>query len=278
MLIANIDLKYLLKNMPNLVQIDALRDRYFTDRRNYAVNESVSNKDIKEYVKTFTSTKGKLHEAFEFTELNQNLYTFLERQVTVDIVLLFIDITNFSVKCSKLNNSQLSNFLDDYYNKVIPIIYQYGGEIEKIIGDGIICIFGKPFLTGNKSYLLQQADKCSKDIIMELMGTNMEVKVALHDGDVMYYKNKSVNYPEYTIIGKPITELFRLESVSENNSINLYDVSPFHKEKFSRTGIYFHSKLKRKAVWVKTSKKAVKLKGVSFSDVRKIMCVKKRDY
>lgn len=61
-------------------------------------------------------------------------------------MLLFIDIANFSKYTLGKSNQFISDFLNDYYEEVIPIIYKYNGEIEKLMGDGIICVLQSLFL------------------------------------------------------------------------------------------------------------------------------------
>lgn len=142
-----------------------------------------------------------------------------------EVALLFIDITSFSKKFADRSADQIGSLLDRYYEKVIPIIYMFEGEIEKIIGDGIIAVFGPPFLTAEhnaKPYYIIHAQACSGKIIHDLKGTDMEVKVAAHFGTIIYYSNPSVSYTDYTIVGNTLTELFRLESASHNNSFNYF--------------------------------------------------------
>ena len=45
----------------------------------------------------------------------------------------------------------------------------------------------------------------------------------MHCGTINYFKNKTGLYHEFTMIGKPLTELFRLESVSIDERINYYE-------------------------------------------------------
>ncbi len=158
---------------------------------------------------------------------------------------------------------------------MISTIYKHGGEIEKIIGDGIICIFGQPFLTNSKTDLFSKADSCAKDLIMELKGSDKEVKIALHDGDIMYYKNKTENYPEYTMIGKPLTELFRLEGVSENNSINYYHVSQYDGMACCQEGVFKYSQAIIHSYWKKSEMVQVELKGVDWSFIKRFSCTYK---
>ena len=98
-----------------------------------------------------------------------------------------------------------------------------GGEIDKIIGDGIICIFGPPFQNIELNDNINKADQCARKIIRATQKTDYTSKVALHCGSINYYKNKTGLYKEFTIVGKPLTELFRLETISIDERINYYD-------------------------------------------------------
>lgn len=256
--------------MPNFQQIQALREHY-------GMQNPVDNKLSWEVIKFLNShhnaSLGKniqervrnLNEGFDKFRIQASLQPkdldaiiCLESQKKVNAVILFIDITDFSTKCKEWGAEKLSSYLDDYYDRVIPIIYKHGGEVEKIIGDGIICVFGEPFLQSFLRYM--KSDLASKEIITTLKGSDKEVKIALHEGEIMYYKNKTKYYFEYTMIGKPLTELFRLEGVSENNAINYYVDSSLEystdKHVLSFDDLFG---------WASSSLKDVKdLKGVSF--------------
>ncbi len=253
--------------MPNLKQIESLRNKYkplnLSDNR-------VSPRQIKALYENFNKPTQEIKSFFNFNGLDNHVIEYFEEQKDADVVLLFIDITDFSKKCESLSNNSLSRFLDDFYDKVIPIIYRHGGEIEKIIGDGIICLFGEPFLSGTKDFLFSKADQCAKDIVVKLKESNKEVKIALHDGKIMYYKNKTTDYSEYTMIGKPLTELFRLESISDNNSINYYHICSYDKMDISKDGIYKVTDSSQRSVWSKSSLVQVNLKGVPWSYIKNI--------
>lgn len=254
--------------MPNLRQIAALKEKYGS-------KNNVLRSDIKLLSESFKRTSLEIKNLFASSGANNNVVSYFEGQQSANVVLLFVDITGFSTKCKSFTNSQLSLYLDDYYDKVISAIYRHGGEIEKIIGDGIICIFGEPFLSEAKSKLFEKADACAKDIVIELKDTNKEVKIALHDGVIMYYKNKTEDYPEYTMIGKPLTEIFRLEGVSENNSINYYHVSSYDSMSASKEGVYKYSQSNIHSYWKKSALIQVELKGVEWSFIKSFSCTYK---
>lgn len=256
--------------MPNLDQIQALRDKYSKETYN-----RVKTLELKFLNESFNKSLYDIEASFKFQNIDDHIIPFFEKQQSADIILLFIDITDFSKKCSSLTNLALSQYLDNYYDIVIPMIYKHGGEVEKIIGDGIICVFGEPFLSKSKDQLLEKADQCAKDIIIELKGSDKEVKIALNDGMIMYYKNKTQNYPEYTMIGNPLTELFRLESVSINNSINYFYVNSYDSKKYSNSGVYCMSTKNICSWWNKSQIIPISLKGISWSYIKAFECTSK---
>lgn len=185
------------------------------------------------------TTTGKLFEGFgldtkidiqkglrnELSTLGAEFTRYFDYGLPADVALLFIDVCNFSTRFSKLNGDEISTFFDEYYNKVIPIIYKHGGEIDKIIGDGIICVFGAPFITLDYQKCIAAANVCAREILISTMETKFSSKIAIHSGKIHYYKNKSGLYKEFTMVGKPLTELFRLESISLNDRINYFSES-----------------------------------------------------
>jgi len=224
--------------MPNLNQIYSLKERYFSLNKNdFAVKDFIEKSEAKNIIeKAFRnqalneSNSQVRNYSFFLESLNvrkPDLITYFEEGREEDVVLLFIDITSFSKTIQGWSNARIKNYLDAYYEKVIPIIYEHGGEIEKLLGDGIICVFGKPFLNLESPFNVYEAEACAEAVIKKFYGTNKSLKVAIHKGMVNYYKVPDENYGEYTIIGQPITDLYRLESVSIPNAINFFSDSSY---------------------------------------------------
>ncbi len=162
--------------------------------------------------------------------LNDSVLKFLDgdyRKYFVEgeyarVYLVFIDVCKFSSRYGHLNGRQISMYFDDYYDIVIPIIYEYGGVIDKIMGDGLVVVFGEPFLDVSVDDCFNRVDQCSRKIIAATSSVNSgrySSKIAIVYGKVSYYKNKSLYYHEYTIVGAPLIQLFRLETVAVDESI-----------------------------------------------------------
>jgi class 3 adenylate cyclase len=246
--------------MPNFDLAKGLRLKYkiYANNSTFPIRESFSF-DLKK--------------SFDLLNVSQDIIDAFEKRQSFNIVTIYIDITKFSLITQDLQNDEIVELLEEYYKIAIPIIYKYGGEIEKIMGDGIIAVFGKPFLSGNKNELLVKAEKTCKKIIKEFKGTKTEVKCALHDGKVFYLKCGYGSYYDYTIVGKVITELFRLESKAKNNSITFYAESPYDKLIESKAKIIVDQP--RALIWYLNAPKKVSLRGVDYEEIRSLEYIEK---
>ncbi|PNQ72852.1 hypothetical protein C1T31_10125 [Hanstruepera neustonica] len=234
---------------------------------------------IKEFNKKYNKHSAIANLDLENSMMNESLQFSIQKRISnlggayerhfrdrdpANLAFLFIDICSFSTRFTNLSGKGIAKVLDDYYDIVIPIIYKHGGEIDKVIGDGIIAIFGPPFSEDNVGYNIRQADLCAKEIIEKTINTNYYSKIALHFGEIVYYCNDSIFYEEYTVVGKPVTELFRLESISEDKKINFYHIEKkidAYKQQLLANG----EKSKIPARWVTSNPKPVgTLRGVSY--------------
>jgi hypothetical protein len=242
--------------MANLELIKKLNSTYgkstkiVRETKLFSFNESFGVENIQ---KAITDSISKLGP--EYTH-------YFDFGLPADVVLLFIDVCNFSTRFSDLDGEEIGEYFDEYYDLVIPIIYEFGGEIDKIMGDGIICVFGPPFQDIALNENIKKADLCAKKIIENTIDTKFSSKIAMHCGTINYFKNKTGLYHEFTMIGKPLTELFRLESVSVDERINYYEktlIRTYYYHKTSQTkGKITFSK------WSHYQETINNLKGISY--------------
>lgn len=185
--------------MANLDFILSLKNK---GKQKNSLTESISGKNAKKYLDLIRQSKGE------------------------QMVLMFVDITDFSTKMKNQASNEIREYLDEYYQLTLNIIAKYNGTVFQIIGDGILCFWGEPFSKEGPVENRKQAICCGKELIQETYSGyskgKYESKVALHEGKVFYHEIESSGHSEFTLTGTPITELFRLESVSKSNAINYF--------------------------------------------------------
>lgn len=181
--------------MANLDFILSLKNK---GKQKNSLTESISGKNAKKYLDLIRQSKGE------------------------QMVLMFVDITDFSTKMKNQASNEIREYLDEYYQLTLNIIAKYNGTVFQIIGDGILCFWGEPFSKSDENSNRTNAILCAKKLIEDTCKGEYESKVALHEGKVFYHEIESLGHSEVTLTGTPITELFRLESESESNAINYF--------------------------------------------------------
>ena len=160
--------------------------------------------------------------------LNQN-FAFEHLQEFIDEIeniedfanVVYIDISDFSEKVKNYSSAQVKDYLNEYYSKTMKYIKRYNGQIDKLMGDGIIVVFSKVFrqIVSNID-CSNNACLCCMEIINELRDSDFETKASIGHGQLYFCKTGIEQiYEEYTAVGYPYTLAFRLESIAEKNQI-----------------------------------------------------------
>ncbi len=81
------------------------------------------------------------HVAKEILDSPQSYLTSLVG-VRKEVTVLFADLRNFTAMVNMLNAQELVAQLNEYYARVIEDIFEHGGTLDKIMGDGMMAVWG----------------------------------------------------------------------------------------------------------------------------------------
>ncbi len=138
------------------------------------------------------------------------------------VTVLFADIRGFTSMSEKMSAQQVSEFLNEYFSEMEPIITSYNGIINKFIGDAIMAIFGEPIQDENHA---QNAVKCAYAMLQKVEKLHkkwyregkpeIEIGIGINTGEVFVGNIGSENRMEYTVIGDTVNLASRLESYNK---------------------------------------------------------------
>jgi adenylate cyclase len=146
----------------------------------------------------------------------------IERGVAEHIraVLWYSDLKGFTRLVDSVAPELVIPMLNDYAEAVVSAIHDHGGQVLKLIGDGVLATFA-----------LDDAERaCGRtlDCVMEAMRRVAAVNgkrgaqelpttgcyVGLHIGDVFYGNVGSTDRLDFTVIGPAVNELTRIAGMS----------------------------------------------------------------
>lgn len=138
---------------------------------------------------------------------------------TADAVVMFVDIAGFSQTIKGWDPLKVRTYLAKFYTVAIKAIDDHQGLIDRIVGDGIVAVFSQ-FLDSALQNPADQALTTAEYIITQLRGTICESKAAIGCGQVLFCNTGLAGvYTDYTVLGAPLTHVYRMEEQAKRNQI-----------------------------------------------------------
>jgi adenylate cyclase len=143
------------------------------------------------------------------------------------ITVLFSDIRSFTTISEKLTAHETVEFLNAYYGRIVAVIQEEGGRIDKFIGDAVMAEFGVPYPFPDHARRALRAAIRIRDVAQEFatwMRTRFPdrdippfaVGVGIHTGDAIVGNVGSAARMEYTAVGDTVNVASRLEGETKN--------------------------------------------------------------
>jgi adenylate cyclase len=138
------------------------------------------------------------------------------RQVT----MLNSDIAGFSTLSQTMGAEELVRFLNVYFSRMIEVVLEHGGNIDKFQGDGMLVVFGAPNpMTDHAPRALAAARAMMREVErlnLELVASglpSLAVGIGLDTGEVVAGHVGSERRLEFTLIGVPVNNSSYLSKV-----------------------------------------------------------------
>ncbi len=137
----------------------------------------------------------------------------------ISAVLWFSDMQGFTSISERLPSDQLLPLLDDYADAVISAVHAAGGDVLKLIGDGILAIFADddPAAAGRKALAAERDMRARLAALKErreAVGAPVaSIYLGLHIGDVFYGNIGAKDRLDFTVVGPAVNETHRISSM-----------------------------------------------------------------
>jgi len=132
--------------------------------------------------------------------------------------VVFFDIRGFTGLSDRLDAGGLVQLLSEYQSRIVPIVQDNGGVIDKFLGDGVMATFGA--VEPNKSYAadalraieaaVAAIEKWNRALVAAGKPA-LDVNAAAASGDLIFAAVGDESRLEYTVIGDTVNLAAKLE-------------------------------------------------------------------
>ncbi len=144
------------------------------------------------------------------------------------LTMLFSDIRNFTTFSETMDAKQLSEFLNEYFNLMTSILFQFNGTLDKFIGDAVMAFFGAPQAdvgharkACEAARTMQRVLAAHRSLFKEKYGVEVKIGIGINSGPVSVGNMGSDQNFNYTCIGDSVNLASRLEGASKQYGVGI---------------------------------------------------------
>jgi class 3 adenylate cyclase len=138
------------------------------------------------------------------------------------VTMLFSDIRNFTAMAEQMEPTQVVDFLNDYFSEMVEAVFEYGGILDKFMGDGMLAVFGSFGDGPDHPRRAVMAALRMKALLAKINGRRsmigkppFNIGVGIHTDEVVTGNIGSLRRLEYTVVGDGVNTTSRVESLNK---------------------------------------------------------------
>jgi len=137
----------------------------------------------------------------------------------INSVLWFSDLRSFTGISESMNPDEVIPFLNDYAQAAIDAIHEAGGDVLKLIGDGVLAVFAGPDLAPAERAALRAEYRFRQNmnsLNAHRLAAGRDITsayVGLHVGEVFYGNIGHEDRLDFTVVGPAVNEVSRIASM-----------------------------------------------------------------
>jgi adenylate cyclase len=146
-------------------------------------------------------------------------------QVKCRATVLFADIRGFTSLSEHVEPEDVIDLLNRHYARLVPIISQYGGTIDKFMGDGLLAVFGAPVpFADSTANAVRAAIEMVQAVRTDLTDRHgrthsVGIGIGMATGDIVAGEVGVRARHDFTVIGEVVNLASRLQGESSGDIV-----------------------------------------------------------
>jgi adenylate cyclase len=132
----------------------------------------------------------------------------------VDVTVMFVDIVGFSARAELMPADLVCAELNEFFGLIVPVVAEHGGHTNKLIGDGLMAVFGTPIKLDDHADRAVRAACTIQQRLQDRYRGTLRAGIGLHSGSVVVGTMGGGSKLDFTLIGDAVNVASRVEALT----------------------------------------------------------------
>jgi adenylate cyclase len=149
------------------------------------------------------------------------------------LLLAFVDLTRFASQSQRVDDAELADTIDAYYEHVGASVEEAGGRVVKFVGDGALIVFEEDRVDRGVEMLLGLKE--STDRLMAQRGWECRLVAKAHFGTAIAGRFGVAGDKRHDVIGKAVNTTVALDGSGVTLSVAAFrKLNPALRQRFKK--------------------------------------------
>jgi adenylate cyclase len=130
------------------------------------------------------------------------------------VTVLFVDIRGFTSFADRSTAREAVEYLNEFFGLVVPIVAAHGGHVNKLLGDGLLGVFGAPSRCPDHADRALAAAQEMLASVESHLGERCRIGIGINSGLVLVGTIGGGDLTEYGVIGDPVNVAARIQDAT----------------------------------------------------------------
>ena len=132
------------------------------------------------------------------------------------VTILFADIRGFTTYADRSTAREAVRYLNEFFDLVVPLVRGNGGSVNKLLGDGLLGVFGAPDPQPDHADRAVAAGQAMLRAVEAELGDRCRIGIGINSGLVLVGTIGGGGHSEVGVIGDPVNVAARVQDATRD--------------------------------------------------------------
>lgn len=143
--------------------------------------------------------------------------------------MLFADLVGFTALAERMDPEQVKRLIDACFERLVEVVVEFGGKVDKLFGDGMLVLFGAPVAHEDDPERAVRAALRMQETLAQYVATSVlagsadiRMRVGINTGEVLV---GTLAGTDYTAMGDVVNTASRLQAEAPSGGVLVGEVT-----------------------------------------------------